>query len=91
MAEVNESIQGAIKKIAIQDSILLAIIYTAGHILIAMTCNYMITGASFDVAAMDALIEPVINGFWFYALHKIYRSGFLRKQESQPEKKFGFI
>lgn len=38
-----------------------------------MTCNYLITGARLDLAAVDALIEPIINGFWFYALHKIWK------------------
>ena len=50
------------------DNFALAIIYTIGHILIAMTCNRIITGASLDMAAADAFIEPIINGFWFYFL-----------------------
>ncbi len=50
------------------DSIILAVIYTVGHILIAMTCNRIITGATLDMAAADAFVEPIINGFWFYFL-----------------------
>tara|TARA_B100000035_G_C20821017_1_gene474255 strand:- start:71 stop:604 length:534 start_codon:yes stop_codon:yes gene_type:complete len=50
------------------DSLVLAVIYTIGHILIAMTCNRIITGATLDMAAADAFIEPIINGFWFYFL-----------------------
>tara|TARA_Y100000996_G_C22443203_1_gene610704 strand:- start:14 stop:547 length:534 start_codon:yes stop_codon:yes gene_type:complete len=50
------------------DNLVLAVIYTIGHILIAMTCNRIITGATLDVAAADAFIEPIINGFWFYFL-----------------------
>ena len=42
-------------------------------IIIAMICNNLITGARFDLAAMDAIIEPMINGVWFYVLHKLYR------------------
>lgn len=56
-----------------QSSVALAVVYTLGHILIAMTCNYLITGARLDLAAVDALIEPVINGFWFYALHRAWK------------------
>ena len=48
------------------DNLFLAVIYTIGHIFIAMACNRIITGASVDMAAADALIEPIINGFWFY-------------------------
>ena len=56
------------------DNFALAIIYTIGHILVAMTCNRIITGASLDMAAADAFIEPIINGFWFYSLVYIWNS-----------------
>lgn len=52
---------------------MLAAIYTVGHIIIAMICNNLITGARFDLAAADAIIEPLINGVWFYLLHRLYR------------------
>ena len=50
----------------------LAVIYTIGHIWIAILCAAYIFDASLNLAAVDAFIEPVINGFWFYALHKFY-------------------
>ena len=53
-------------------SLSLAIIYTIGHIIIAIICVSLITGASLELAAIDALIEPIINGFWFYFLHKAW-------------------
>ena len=62
-----------IKKRFIGSSLLLAIVYTLGHIVIAMLCNFFITGAPLKLAAFDALIEPCINGIWFYMLHKIYQ------------------
>ena len=55
------------------DNVVLAVIYTIGHILIAMTCNRIITGATLDMAAADAFIEPIINGFWFYFLHQFFK------------------
>tara|TARA_B100000902_G_scaffold55994_1_gene62813 strand:- start:212 stop:451 length:240 start_codon:yes stop_codon:yes gene_type:complete len=61
------------EKIIKHDSFLLAGIYTIGHIFIAMTCTLLITGTSLDLAALDALIEPIINGFWFYFLHKFWK------------------
>jgi len=70
MNEFRIGIFNLLRKIIGGSSVLLAIIYTLGHIIIAMTCNYFITGARLDLAAVDALIEPIINGFWFYALHK---------------------
>jgi len=53
-------------------SFYLAIVYTVGHIVIAATCNYLITGAAIELAAVDAIVEPIVNGFWFYFLHKFF-------------------
>ena len=47
-------------------------IYTIGHIWIAILCAASIFDAPLNLAAIDAFIEPVINGFWFYALHKVF-------------------
>ena len=55
-------------KIFKYENIYLTIIYTIGHIAVAITCNRIITGASMDMAAVDAFVEPIINGFWFYFL-----------------------
>ena len=54
------------------DSLILTIIYTLGHFIIAVACVTLITGASLELATIDALVEPLINSVWFYALHKIY-------------------
>ena len=52
--------------------IYLAVIYTIGHILIAMTCNRLFNGAPLNLAAIDAIVEPVVNGFWFYLLFEVF-------------------
>ena len=64
------------------DNLFLAVIYTVGHILIAMTCNRIITGASLDMAAADAFIEPIINGFWFYLLLVVLKKQIIEKINS---------
>lgn len=51
-------------------SLTLSIIYTIGHILIAMAVVKYMTGASLWEAGAVALIEPSINGVWFYVLHR---------------------
>ena len=51
-----------------------AVVYTIGHIMIAMACNTIITGATWELAIMDAVIEPCINGVWYYFLDKIWTS-----------------
>ena len=73
MTEFTQGIQGAIKKLVSGSSVTLAVIYTLGHIVIAMTVVSVMTGASLWEAGAVALIEPSINGIWFYILHKTYK------------------
>ena len=54
------------------NSAILALIYTVGHVIIAMNVVYWMTGASIWEAGAVALIEPCINGVWFYILHRIW-------------------
>ena len=72
MSEFRQGIYNLLRQVA-GTSIGRAIVYTIGHIVIAMTCNRLITGADWALAGADALVEPIINGFWFYALHKGYK------------------
>ena len=57
----------------IEDSIILAIIFFIGHVMIAMAVVSIVTGASFWEAGAVALIEPAINSVWFLLLHKIWK------------------
>ena len=61
-------------KTKMSDSLVLTIIYTLGHFIIAVSCVTLITGAPLELATLDALIEPLINAIWFYVLHRIYSS-----------------
>ena len=72
MTEFKVGIFNLLKKLIGHSSVARAVIYTIGHIIIAMTCNRIITGAALELAALDALIEPIINGFWFYMLDRAY-------------------
>ena len=60
-----------------KDSLVLAVVYTIGHIIIAMSVVKFMTGASLWEAGSVALVEPTINGIWFYTLHSLWTS--LRK------------
>ena len=73
MTEFTQGIQGAFKKLLSSSTLGLALIYTFGHVIIAMTVVSVMTGASLWEAGAVALIEPSINGVWFYVLHKIYK------------------
>ena len=55
------------------NSFTLAIVYTLGHILIAIACVMIITGATWELATVDAIVEPLINGVWFYILHNAWK------------------
>ena len=54
-------------------SLKLAIVYTIGHMLIVIACVMGITGASIQLATLDAIVEPLINGVWFYILHETWK------------------
>ena len=71
MTEFRNGIYNTLKKI-IGTSVGRAVIYTVGHVIIAMTSNRLITGADWALAGADAIIEPVINGFWYYFLDKTW-------------------
>lgn len=71
MTELTKGIFKIIRRLIGESSILLAVIYTIGHIFIATICNFLITGAAVELAAVDAIVEPLINGVWFYVLHKL--------------------
>jgi uncharacterized membrane protein len=73
ISEFKVGIFNLLKRIIGGSGAILALTYTLGHIIIAMTCNYFITGAQLQLAAVDALVEPIINGFWFYILHNTWK------------------
>ncbi len=72
MTEFTNGILVTIKN-KVDDSILLALIFFLGHILIAMMVVSMITGASIWEAGAVALVEPAVNSVWFYVLHKLWK------------------
>jgi uncharacterized membrane protein len=73
MSEFRYGIYNLLKKILGGSSLVLAVVYTMGHIAIAMICNNLITSADFKLAAVDAIVEPMINGVWFYVLHSLWK------------------
>ena len=55
------------------EGIKLAFIYTIGHICIAMTVVGITTGATLWESGVVAIVEPAINGIWFYVLYQVWR------------------
>lgn len=89
MSEFKEGIFNIVNKFIHGNSAALAIIYTIGHIFIAMACIRLITGASMELAAIDAIIEPMINGVWFYILHKTFNHANAPKINHREEISYG--
>ena len=73
MSEFTEGVFNFLKRIIRGSSLILALIYTLGHICIAMAVVTLLTGASLWEAGLVALIEPSINGVWFYILHSTWK------------------
>ena len=72
MTEFTQGIVKAVKS-KIDESLVLALIFFIGHIIIAMAVVSVITGASIGRAGTVALIEPAVNSVWFYILHKVWK------------------
>ena len=68
---MTEFTNGIFKVIA-STSVGRALIYTLGHVIIAMSVVSIVTGASLFEAGLVALIEPSINGVWYYCLDKFW-------------------
>ena len=68
---MSEFRQGIFKLIA-NTSVGRALVYTIGHIIIAMSVVSVLTGASLFEAGIVALVEPTINGCWYYILDKLW-------------------
>ncbi len=58
---------------SIQSSIARTVIYTLGHIFIAICCIIFITGTDLRLATIDAIVEPLINSVWYFILDYIWR------------------
>ena len=57
---------------AVKGSVARTIIYTLGHFLIAAFCVMYFTGAPFRVAITNAVVEPILNGIWFFILDRLW-------------------
>ena len=60
--------------IAQSGSLLRTIIYTFGHFIIAATCVMYFTSATFYEGLTDAIVEPILNGIWYYILDRYWIS-----------------
>ena len=73
MTEITKGIFNAFKD-RMDESLLLAIIFFVGHIIIAMVVVSAITGASIWEAGLVALVEPAVNSVWFFVFLNLGRN-----------------
>ena len=73
MSEFTQGMLNTLKNLIGASSLGLSIIFFIGHVIIAMAVVSLITGASIWEAGAVALIEPSVNGLWFYVLHSIWK------------------
>ena len=55
-------------------SILRTVVYTIGHIIIAITVLMIVADVSFVIALTDAIVEPLANSVWYFMLDKFWAS-----------------
>ena len=55
------------------NTLALTSIYTLGHFCIATFWASFIFNVSLSEDALDAIIEPILNGFWFFFLHSLWK------------------
>ncbi len=72
MKKLSSEFLNIIQRILNKGSSTLTFIYTLGHIIVAIVLVRIITGASWWDSGAVALVEPLINGLWFYVLHKVW-------------------
>tara|TARA_Y100001934_G_C11739165_1_gene489486 strand:- start:244 stop:519 length:276 start_codon:yes stop_codon:yes gene_type:complete len=66
-------------------SILRTIIYTIGHFIIAASCVWYFTGASFLAAITDAIVEPLLNSIWYFVLDHYWASKIANRKDKLEE------
>ena len=54
-------------------SLVFTLVFSVGHVIIAASVVYIITGATLFESGMVALIEPSINAVWLYILHRLWK------------------
>lgn len=72
MTEFTSGFIKALKKLNTNGSLIRTLIYTIGHIIIAVTCVMVITGSTLQEALTDAFMEPLLNSVWFFALDRFW-------------------
>ena len=66
----------------LRGTLLRTLIYTIGHFIIAASCVMYFTGADFLTSMTDAIVEPILNGVWYFVLDRVWIDKKLKGNES---------
>ena len=78
MGAFNMEIPMCLKRKSFKNSFIRTIIFMIGHFVVSVVCVKLITDIHLHLAMADAIIEPVLNAFWFFLLDRMWT-------ESLPE------
>lgn len=59
---------------SLKGSFLRTLIYTIGHVIIAVTVLKMVADVTITEALTDATIEPLVNAMWFFVLDRLWNT-----------------
>lgn len=59
---------------AVRGSVARTVVFTLGHFVIAAAVISVITGVPFSVAIKASIIEPLVNGLWYFLLDRLWTS-----------------
>ena len=59
---------------AVRGSLARTIVFTLGHFIIAACVISIVTGAPLHIAIQASVIEPLLNGIWFFVLDRLWTS-----------------
>ena len=68
------AVTNSLQKLNSHGSFLRTIIYTIGHMFIAVSCLMVIASVPFSIAITDAIVEPLLNDVWYYVLDRFWAS-----------------
>lgn len=59
---------------AVKGSIARSVVFTLGHFILAALVISIVTGAPLHQAVTASVIEPIINGLWYFVLDRLWHT-----------------
>ena len=59
---------------SLKGSLLRTLVYSIGHVIIAVTVLKLVADVTITEALTDATIEPMVNAVWFFILDRLWNT-----------------